>query len=92
MKHDDDTTWERAPVCFACGKEIGTDPEAVIYVGYGHRHNGRGPGWVASLCSCEGLCDNQAAPSPCLEAAQAFATEDGAPLSPEEYRRWLSEG
>lgn len=90
MKHDTDQKWERAPVCFACGKEIGTDPEDVIYLGYGHRQDGRGPGWVASLCSCEAASEDQTRPSPCVEAAQAFATEDGAPLSPEEYRQWLT--
>jgi len=90
MTHDTDTFWRRAPVCFACGKDMGSDPDDVIYLGYGRRANGKEPGWVASLCSCGAQNGQPGTPSPCVEAAQAFAAEDGAPLSPEEYRRWLT--
>ena len=90
MKNDTDTAWERAPVCFSCGKEIDNYPEDVVFLGYGRRCDGQGPGWVASLCSCEAAGCDPGVPSPCVEAAQAFASEDGAPMSPEEYRRWLS--
>ena len=90
MTSDTDTIWQRAPVCFSCGKDMGSDPDNVIYVGYGRRHNGRDPGWVASLCSCDPGSVDPGAPSPCVAAAQAFAAEDGAPLSPDEYHRWLT--
>jgi hypothetical protein len=89
-KHETDIDWARAPMCFSCGKEIGTSPEDVIYLGYGRRPDGEGPGWVASLCSCDTTGIDDTAPSPCVEAAQVFAAEDGAPLSPEQYRHWLS--
>ncbi|MFH2008224.1 MAG: hypothetical protein ABI333_16695 [bacterium] len=91
MKHDErQYTWEPAPVCFSCGRELGSDPADVVYVGYGHRAEGTGPAWVASLCSCvaQGVATGE--PSPCVEEAQEFACADGAPLSPEEYRRWLT--
>lgn len=88
MNHEFDDRWERAPVCFACGKELGVNPADVVYRGYGHREDG-GPAWVASLCSCEAAGVAPGEPSPCVEAAHAFAAEDGAPLTPDEYRRWL---
>jgi len=90
MKHNPDLQWQRAPLCFSCGKEMGSDPEAVIYLGYGRRADGQGPGWVASLCSCNAADADLGDLSPCVEAARAFAAEDGAPLSPEEYQRWLT--
>lgn len=90
MRYEKNTEWARAPVCFSCGKDIGSDPADVIYLGYGHRHDGQGPGWVASLCSCEDMGADHGSPSPCVEVAQDFAAEDGAPLSPEEYQRWLA--
>ncbi len=90
MKHEPDKAWACAPLCFSCSKEIGSNPEDVIYLGYGHRSDGDGPGWVASLCSCETAGVDDSAPSPCVEAAQAFAAEDGSMLSPEQYLHWLN--
>ncbi len=90
MTDKPDTAWTRAPLCFSCGKEIGSNPEDVLYLGYGHRTDDDGPGWVATLCACETADLDDTKPSPCVEAAQAFAAEDGAPLSPEEYRHWLN--
>ncbi len=90
MTNDTKTQWARAPKCFACGKEMGSNPADVMYVGYGHRADGEGPGWVASVCACESVDHDDQEPSPCAEVAQAFAAEDGAEMSPEEYQRWLT--
>ena len=91
MKHNEERhAFEPAPVCFSCGREIGSDPADVVYVGYGRREEGRGPAWVACLCSCDALGFATGEPSPCVEEAREFAAADGAPLSAEEYRRWLA--
>jgi len=88
MSHDFDDSFERAPVCFSCGRELGPNPADVEYRGFGHRADG-GPAWVATLCSCQTAGVAPGEPSPCVQDAGAFAADDGAPLTPDEYRRWL---
>ena len=91
MASESEFDWEPAPICFACGREIGPEPEDVIYLGYGCRDGGPEPGWVATVCACEvGVKRNRAqAPSPCLEAAKTGPSAPRVQLSAEDYRRWL---
>lgn len=90
MNHSDEAFfWQPVPLCFACGRELGTGPEDVIYMGWGHREGSEGPAWVATLCPCQepGSCVDL--PSPCVETAREYAASEGMLLSPHQYLDWL---
>ena len=89
-KHDQEPVWEPAPRCFSCGREIGTDPEDVLYLGWGRRAGTEQPGWVATVCACPPVQADEVEVSPCVETAETWAAGPGEPLTPDEYRRWLA--
>ncbi|MDY0001238.1 MAG: hypothetical protein RBU30_08090 [Polyangia bacterium] len=85
----DSFRWQPVPICFACGKELGTEVRDVLYMGWGVRDNGKGPAWVTTLCPCgQGAGDGEQACS-CAEIAREFASRAGQELSAEEYQEWL---
>jgi hypothetical protein len=88
-RRDVSFNWQPVPICFACGKELGTGVNDVLYMGWGERQGGRGPAWVTTLCPCEHCGGGEGRPHSCVEVAQEFAARDGREISAEEYLEWL---
>ena len=88
-RRDDAFYWQPVPICFACGKELGTGIEDVLYMGWGERKGGRGPAFVTTLCPCHRAMHGEERPESCVEVARQFAARDGQELSVEDYLEWL---
>lgn len=74
--------------CCTCCKLLDPHDDAVVYLGWGARDDGRpGPGWVAALCAPEvGRRE-----SPCVVAARDWAERHGVQFIPSDYAAWLGD-
>src|SRR5690606_24173658 len=59
---------EEAPMqCTVCGGYLDPESDAVVYLGFGQRYDGRpGPGWVRALCGSTPAEVASRAESPCV--------------------------
>ena len=79
-------------VCCTCHSELDPYQDAVVYLGWGERHDGApGLGWVAALCAPSAAEVSTGAGSPCVASAREWADDRGITLVPSDYRGWLGE-
>ncbi len=75
-------------VCCTCGRRLKPNRDAVVYLGWGLRHDGApGPGWVAALCAPDQA--HVTTGSPCVDAARQWAASHQITLVPSDYQAWL---
>lgn len=87
---DDRSVHNKPHVCCTCGRDLDPEQDAVVYLGYGERHDGKpGPGWVAALCAPTVAQVNSQTGSPCVEACRQWADTNGVELAPATYAEWL---
>ncbi|MFO7254819.1 MAG: hypothetical protein C0P70_004760 [Bacillota bacterium] len=79
---------EEAPMqCAVCGRYLDPDADAVVYLGFGRRHDGKpGPGWVLALCGPTPAEVDSRAGSPCVEEARQRLGDQ--PVVPSTYEEW----
>ena len=75
--------------CAVCGRPLDHQNDAVVYLGFGKRYDGRpGPGWVLALCGANPAQVNSRAGSPCVEEARRRIAAAGEEPIPSTYEEW----
>lgn len=73
-------------ICCTCSRRLDPHRDAVVYLGWGRRHDGRpGPGWVVALCAAQ----SPSLPSPCVASARTWAEQARVTFVPSDYATWL---
>lgn len=76
--------------CAVCGRHLDHQNDAVVYLGFGQRHDGKpGPGWVLALCAPTPEEVNSGVGSPCV--AEARKKIGDRPVWPCTYEDWANE-
>ncbi len=87
---DDKPVHSKSHVCCTCGRALDPEQDAVVYLGYSERHDGKpGPGWVAALCAP--TPEQMTIGSPCVAACRQWADTNGVDLIPATLADWLGE-
>lgn len=86
-----ETMRKKPHICCTCHRELDPSSDAVVYLGWGDRHDGHpGVGWVAALCAPT-PAQVAGGGSPCVQSARDWADQENIDLVPSDYEAWCGE-